>query len=72
MEELSDSLCYPITKKINKYLDLPHVRKQLGVSPHLGSFSSCSPLVGQAFNQAADGLGKVSSNLFFESIEAPI
>ena len=58
LEELSDSLCYPETKKIARYLDLPSVRKTLGVSPHLGAFQSCSPAVGQAFNLAADGLGK--------------
>lgn len=57
-EQMADSLCYPQTKVIRKYLDQPHVRALLGVNPDLGPFESCSPAVGQAFHLANDGLGK--------------
>ncbi|PSR78186.1 hypothetical protein PHLCEN_2v7518 [Hermanssonia centrifuga] len=48
--DISDTLCYPITKQISSYLDNPDIRKTIGVDPSLtGNFSSCSPSVGQAF-----------------------
>lgn len=59
-EQMADSLCYPQTKVIRKYLDQPHIRSLLGVDASLGPFQSCSRSVGNAFNLASDGLGKVS------------
>jgi hypothetical protein len=57
-EQMADSLCYPQTKVIRRYLDQPHIRSLLGVNPELGPFQSCSRSVGNAFNLASDGLGK--------------
>lgn len=54
-EELSNSLCYPVTKKIGRYLDQPHVRALLGVSNRVPkTFQSCSPTVGAAFGANHD------------------
>ncbi|KAI0310446.1 serine carboxypeptidase [Amylostereum chailletii] len=50
------SLCYPVTNQITAYLDRPDVRSLLGVDPSVGAFSSCSDVVGTAFNNANDGL----------------
>ncbi|KAF8972465.1 serine carboxypeptidase [Flammula alnicola] len=48
--EISDTLCYPVTKHISSYLDRPEVRSKLGVDPAVtGNFSSCSNDVGAAF-----------------------
>lgn len=40
--------------KIGDYLDLPDVRAKLGVDKSVGSFSSCSGPVGNAFHMALD------------------
>ncbi|KAI0696431.1 serine carboxypeptidase [Cytidiella melzeri] len=38
-----ETLCYPVTKKIGKYLEKPEVRKQIGVDPSLSAnFTGCS------------------------------
>ncbi|KAF8168513.1 alpha/beta-hydrolase [Crassisporium funariophilum] len=49
--EISDTLCYPVTKHISSYLDRPSVRKLLGVSDSLNTtkFTSCSNNVGRDF-----------------------
>jgi cathepsin A (carboxypeptidase C) len=54
--EIEDTLCYPITKHISNYLDLPSTRTTLGVDPSLAdfNFSSCSSSVGHAFSLALD------------------
>ncbi|ORY34286.1 Alpha/Beta hydrolase protein [Naematelia encephala] len=57
-KELSSSLCYSVTDKIRTYLDLPDVRKTLGVNPKLGGFSSCSNKVGREFGAALDTAGQ--------------
>lgn len=57
LEELSDSLCYPETKKIGTYLNLPDVRKYLGVDKD-GKWNSCDNGVGIAFSQTQDATGK--------------
>ncbi|KAL6307995.1 serine carboxypeptidase [Sparassis latifolia] len=55
--ELADTLCYPVTKAIGSYLDRPDVRALLGVDPSIvGNFSSCSEVVGHAFNDALDAM----------------
>ncbi|KAH0831837.1 serine carboxypeptidase [Lanmaoa asiatica] len=49
------SLCYPVTKNVGNYLDLPSTRALLGVDPSITSnFSSCSDTVGNAFTRAQD------------------
>ncbi|KAJ7129023.1 serine carboxypeptidase [Mycena crocata] len=54
--DISDTLCYPVTKHIRSYLDRPEVRELLGVDPSLTSnFSSCSNTVGYAFSARLDG-----------------
>ncbi|KAL1407126.1 hypothetical protein Q8F55_006540 [Vanrija albida] len=58
LEELSDSLCYPETKKIKYYLDLPDVRARLGVDKAKGPFESCDSGVGYAFSAAQDNVGQ--------------
>ncbi|EKD01679.1 hypothetical protein A1Q2_04050 [Trichosporon asahii var. asahii CBS 8904] len=45
-------------KRINKYLDLPEVRKKLGVDKSVGDFASCNGQVGAAFNHALDNTGQ--------------
>ncbi|WVQ80388.1 hypothetical protein IAT38_002493 [Cryptococcus sp. DSM 104549] len=57
-EELGDSLCYPVTKKIKTYLDLPDVREALGVHKHRGNWSSCDEGVFTRFGQSLDSTGK--------------
>ncbi|KAG9119288.1 hypothetical protein FRC07_005744 [Ceratobasidium sp. 392] len=53
-EELSDSLCYPFTKHINSFLDLPETRKALGVHPSIGNYTGCSTEVGIRFSETLD------------------
>ncbi|BEJ16680.1 hypothetical protein CspHIS471_0600810 [Cutaneotrichosporon sp. HIS471] len=57
LEELSDSLCYPETKKIGTYLNLPDVRKYLGVEKE-GQWDSCDNGVGRAFAATLDASGQ--------------
>ncbi|KDQ13471.1 hypothetical protein BOTBODRAFT_146116 [Botryobasidium botryosum FD-172 SS1] len=52
--KIEETLCYPVTKRINNYLDQPSVRELLGVDASLGPFQSCSGEVGQAFSQHMD------------------
>ncbi|PPQ84535.1 hypothetical protein CVT25_007605, partial [Psilocybe cyanescens] len=53
--EISDTLCYPVTKYISSYLDRPDVRSTLGVDPSITSnFSSCSIDVGARFYAKLD------------------
>ncbi|KAH7098173.1 peptidase S10, serine carboxypeptidase [Auriculariales sp. MPI-PUGE-AT-0066] len=40
---IAETLCYPLMKHISNWLDRPEVRANLGVSPKIGNFSSCSP-----------------------------
>ncbi|KAG8733326.1 hypothetical protein FRC10_000296 [Ceratobasidium sp. 414] len=53
-EELSTYLCYPLTKHINNFLDLPETRKALGVHPSIGNYTGCSRDVGIRFSQSLD------------------
>ncbi|KAI0779113.1 serine carboxypeptidase [Irpex lacteus] len=56
---ISETLCYPVTKKIAAFLDKPHVRKTLGVDADYFSgrnFSGCSNEVGARFNANLDGV----------------
>ncbi|KAK4684296.1 hypothetical protein P7C73_g5896, partial [Tremellales sp. Uapishka_1] len=54
LDELRDSLCYPVTKKIKTYLDLPDVRGLLGVSVKRDNWSSCDDGVNRAFGMSLD------------------
>ncbi|WVO23595.1 uncharacterized protein IAS62_004950 [Cryptococcus decagattii] len=58
IEELADSLCYPVTKKIGTYLDLPDVRHILGVDKLRSNWSSCDGSVFTRFTQSLDNTGK--------------
>lgn len=58
VEELTDSLCYPVTKKIGTYLDLPDVRHTLGVDKLRSNWSSCDGSVFTRFTQSLDNTGK--------------
>ncbi|KAG9315964.1 Alpha/Beta hydrolase protein [Chiua virens] len=50
-----DSLCYPVTKNVVNYLDLPSTRTLLGVDPSITTnFSSCSDSVFSAFTVTQD------------------
>ena len=53
---ISETLCYPLTKHINTWLDRPDIRAKLGVADHIGNFSSCSPSVGAGFRLHQDRL----------------
>ncbi|KAL5634578.1 hypothetical protein ACGC1H_002578 [Rhizoctonia solani] len=53
-EELESSLCYPITKYINEFLDRPETRKALGVHPSIGNYTGCSRDVGARFSASLD------------------
>ncbi|KAA1475365.1 alpha/beta-hydrolase [Dentipellis sp. KUC8613] len=54
---IADTLCYPVTKVISKYLDNTNVRSLLGVDPAVPqNFSSCSNTVATAFALAGDML----------------
>ncbi|QRW13018.1 Serine carboxypeptidase [Ceratobasidium sp. AG-Ba] len=53
-EELASSLCYPLTKYINNFLDLPETRKALGVHPSVGNYTGCSRDVGIRFSHSLD------------------
>jgi len=52
--DIADTLCYPVTKIISKYLSKPKVRTILGVDPIVGNFSACSDPVNAAFTAALD------------------
>ncbi|KIM81856.1 hypothetical protein PILCRDRAFT_821215 [Piloderma croceum F 1598] len=53
--DISDTLCYPVTKFISEYLSRPQVRTMLGVDPSVpGNFSSCSSSVSRAFSLTHD------------------
>ncbi|KAK7690229.1 hypothetical protein QCA50_006882 [Cerrena zonata] len=54
--DISDTLCYPITKNISRYLDRPEVRETLGVDPSIGAYQSCSSDVGARFDINLDGV----------------
>ncbi|OBZ71079.1 Carboxypeptidase Y A [Grifola frondosa] len=55
--DISETLCYPITKAISAYLDRPDIRSTLGVDPSVtGNFSSCSSEVGAAFHAVLDSM----------------
>lgn len=59
--ELADGLCYgPITHAITSYLDLPEVRKFIGVDKSIKKkrFASCDATVGYDFVMAGDELDK--------------
>lgn len=58
LEELADSLCYPETKKIKTYLDLPDTRRRLGIDKHEGPWNSCDNGVFAAFQNSLDSAGK--------------
>lgn len=58
IEELQDSLCYPETKKIGTYLNLPDVRETLGVESDRHDWTSCDGGVGNAFRQNMDASGQ--------------
>ncbi|KAA1475366.1 serine carboxypeptidase [Dentipellis sp. KUC8613] len=54
---LDETLCYPITQVISKYLDNKDLRTRLGVDPSVSkNFSSCSDAVGNAFRLSGDVL----------------
>ncbi|GJE98978.1 peptidase S10, serine carboxypeptidase [Phanerochaete sordida] len=56
-DELHDSLCYPVTKKIGSFLDRADVRKSLGVDQSVkGNFSSCNNDVNYRFNAGLDNI----------------
>jgi cathepsin A (carboxypeptidase C) len=46
------------SKKIGHYLNLPDVRRTLGVDKAHGPWSSCDNLVGQNFHASLDQIGK--------------
>ncbi|KAH7926024.1 alpha/beta-hydrolase [Leucogyrophana mollusca] len=53
--EIQDTLCYPQTKTISRYLDRPDVRAILGVDPSLpANISLASAAVGQSFGKSLD------------------
>ncbi|KAK0188280.1 serine carboxypeptidase [Armillaria mellea] len=55
--DISETLCYPVTKYIRQYLDDPTIRSLLGVDPSLTSnFTSCNSAVGADFRRAQDTL----------------
>ncbi|KAF8868251.1 Alpha/Beta hydrolase protein [Gymnopilus junonius] len=53
--EISDTLCYPITKNIAAYLDLPSTRAALGIP--LSNASSPSPISSKNFTSCSDSVG---------------
>ncbi|CAK5270027.1 unnamed protein product [Mycena citricolor] len=56
-EEMSESLCYAVTKHISNFLSAPSTRDALGVSPLVPmNFSSCSNTVNMAFTTQLDML----------------
>jgi carboxypeptidase C (cathepsin A) len=53
---IEETLCYPITKYIAKYLNKPETRNRLGVSSKVEVFTGCSDAVGADFASHADGM----------------
>lgn len=53
---LEETLCYPVIKEIERYLNRPDIRKFLGADPLARNFSSCSNEVGLAFSLSMDGV----------------
>ncbi|KAH7100866.1 peptidase S10, serine carboxypeptidase [Auriculariales sp. MPI-PUGE-AT-0066] len=60
---ISETLCYPLTKHINAWLDRPDIRVKLGVADSIGNFSSCSPSVGAGFRLHQDRLHTSYANV---------
>ncbi|CCA73703.1 related to PRC1-carboxypeptidase y, serine-type protease [Serendipita indica DSM 11827] len=52
--EYEDTLCYPLSKHIEAYLNRPDIRKMLGVSKKVKKYELHSILVGQDFNSHLD------------------
>jgi len=51
---IEETLCYPITKHISTYLNIPETRKQLGVSKNVGVYTGCSDAVEMDFTTHVD------------------
>lgn len=56
--DISDTLCYPVTKHIENYLNSSATRELLHIPSQLSSrrYTSCSDRVGNAFARTQDGL----------------
>ncbi|KZT24376.1 serine carboxypeptidase [Neolentinus lepideus HHB14362 ss-1] len=54
--EYDDTMCYPLTKDIAAFLNLPSTRAALGVDPAVPSFASCNYDILNAFARADDAL----------------
>ncbi|WRT63688.1 uncharacterized protein IL334_000611 [Kwoniella shivajii] len=57
-KELGETLCYPVTKRIGTYLNLPDVREILGVHPHRANWSAINEGVSRRFTQTLDITGQ--------------
>ncbi|KAI0056758.1 alpha/beta-hydrolase [Artomyces pyxidatus] len=55
-EDGAEAFCYPVTKIIEEFLNLPDVRMTLGIDAHVSQFALCSDDVAFAFNFAYDTL----------------
>ncbi|EJU04579.1 serine carboxypeptidase [Dacryopinax primogenitus] len=51
---IEETLCYPIVRVIERYLNLNSTRKTLGVDDKVRRFAGCSAEVGTAFSQKMD------------------
>ncbi|KAF8589301.1 serine carboxypeptidase [Ramaria rubella] len=67
--EIAETLCYPVTLDIAKFLNTPETRAALGVDPNVGNFSSCSNRVATAFGQSLDMFSHPSQLYVAELLE---
>ncbi|KAG8791094.1 hypothetical protein FRC17_008802, partial [Serendipita sp. 399] len=58
---IEETLCYPLTKYIGQYLNLPDTRRRLGVDGKVGEFRSCSDAVGEDFRTHLDEMRTTST-----------
>ncbi|KAF8510886.1 serine carboxypeptidase [Hysterangium stoloniferum] len=70
--DISETLCYPITLTVAKFLNRLETRKMLGVHNSAANFSSCSNAVGTAFSNHLDKFSELTQYYVAELLERKV
>ncbi|KAF8510936.1 serine carboxypeptidase [Hysterangium stoloniferum] len=70
--DISETLCYPITLTIAKFLNRPETRSLLGVSAAIGNYMGCSDTVGSAFRSNLDSYSHLTQHYVAELLERKV
>ncbi|KAF8510885.1 serine carboxypeptidase [Hysterangium stoloniferum] len=70
--DISETLCYPITLTIAKFLNRLETREMLGVHNSAANFSSCSNPVGTAFSSHLDEFSELTQYYVAELLERKV